>query len=1087
MNVHQRRLQLRNSAFGTTHLSAQKLGAQFSRIFHGNEESSSEPARDRQQENRTPYRGSLRSSKSSHCLRSSLGILSEISNATRNPSLRKRASLPIYEDNPERPLLERSPLTPDSQYHDASSTIQSPLSPLGLSYVHEDHDTMRLRNISGNEQRRSPSFTSPLSSTTNKGRRRTTGTRQSSFEAAEYIDHIEKQLEQVKQAMHSPGSGKPIHDKMKTLKTENVRLKKTIEALESSFEARVKNSVEHMTAGEGELRRKVRRLEDDLKKRDVRIEELEYEHDQSRLDQSTLETLKATIERLEGEKQTLEDANRSIEKRNDMLTELLAFSPTKSHQSFELTSPLRSRGRLPRPVSMMSSLTRFPSSPTSKQPSRPSSMVNSPAALSLGGYFSPRNVMELELEHPCNDANDTDSGLGESCSAKSPVTSTSRRSTLLSQASSSPLAWGLPLATSSVEGAGTIRPIQKRKPRRFMTGSTQLKPLLLPSMAAESTGLTSPRSPDRQDIFEEPFSIDQTVFSYNLEGSLSSAKREVSEQSLDPTTSFLSHPFEDVNFQEDETATAEPGSSPPLVPLLDDLSFSSLDSAGLAVELEDTTYLHDGIIADIEDETGVEEDVNVDLWSPERRILFSPEQSHQTPIMFIEESAVEDIRSSPATQDRLISSIRALMNSSPNNEPNDSSPNPRKRRRTSSTSLSQSDVTILAPIPASPDTVPTGSPSKLPPILKPPDLDTNEPSQQQDNLPGLSQPDLNPITLAAKATHRTSGLHLASPKASSRPSPPLDILQRRGASSSPLAAVTIRSIYGILSRYTTYLCDFKRDPLALARRVIANAWCSNWKRFGKLSWWVLGIFLPGGRRDDTDAVGWDWEQCDGEAVADMICGRDTPNESVVHPPITTLRSSPGKRSVRFEDQTDSYRTHGSKKAAKPALKGGKEKQVGLGKSLYLWGKFSVAVMMAIGGAVCQGPGEMLKDCDNSGRTASSPRKRPTRSPESFHHENPEECRESNESREAEQDVPYGGLSNRTRSMFPNGSNFDFSKTTGSPSRVFTFGSPNDNNFWDEDEEDPEQELNHYQQPGCGGELIDESGATRFHAQHSASN
>jgi hypothetical protein len=993
--------------------------------------------------------------------------------------------VPVYEDNPERPLPERSPLTPDSQYHDASSTIQSPLSPLALSYI-EDHDTMRLRNISGNEQRRSPSLTSSLSSTTNKGRRRTTGTRQSSFEAAEYIDHIEKQLEQVKQAMHSPGSGKPIHDKMKTLKIENVRLKKTIEALESSFEARVKNSVEHMTAGEGELRRKARRLEDELRKRDMRIDELEYEHDQSRLDQGTLETLKATIERLEGEKQTLEDANRSIEKRNDMLTELLAFSPTKSHQGFELTSPRRSRGRLPRPVSMMSSLTRFPSSPTSKQPGRPSSMVNSPAAVSPGGYFNPHNVLELELEHPCNDANDTDSGLGESCSAKSPVTSTSRRSTLLSQASSSPSAWCLPLATSSVEGGGTIRPIQKRKPRRFMTGSTQLKPLLLPSMAAESTGLTSPRSPERQEIFEEPPSIDQAVFSYDLEGSLSSPKREVSEKSLDPTTSFLSHPFENDNLQEDDIGTADPGSSPPLVPLLDDLSFSSLDSAGLAVELEDTTYLYDGIIADIEDETGVEEDANVDAGSPERRILFSPKQFQQTPIMFTEGSPGEDIRSSPATQDRLISSIEALMHSSsPNNEPNDSSPNPRKRRRTSSnSSLSQSDVTILAPIPANPDIVPTESLSNSPPTLNPPDLDTNEPLQQQANPSGPSQPDLSLITLAGKAAHRTSRLHLASPKRSSRPSTPLEILQRRGASSSPLAAVTIRSIYGTLSRYTTYLRKFKRDPLALAKRVIANAWCSNWKRFGKLSWWVLGIFLPGGRRDYADAVGWDWEQYDSEAVADMVCRPDTPNESVVHPPLATPRCSSGKRSVRFEDQHDSYRTHGSKKAAKPVLKGGKEKQGGLGKSLYLWGKFSVAIMMAIGGAVWQGPGEMLKDCDNSSRTASSMR---NRSREDLHQENPDECRVSNESPEAEQDVPRGILSNRTRSVFPNGSNFDFSKTVRSPSRVFTFGSPNDNNFWDEDEEDPERELNHCHQPDYGEELIDESGTTGFHAQHSVSN
>lgn len=543
VNPHQRRLQLRNSAFGTQ-LSAQRLGARFSSIFHGNEEPQSAPARDRQQENRTSHRRSLRSSRSSHSLNSSLGILNEISSSSHIPSLRKRAFIPIYEDNPERPLLERSPATPDSQYHDASSIIQSPLSPVGLSCIQEDDANMRLREVSGNERRRSPSFSSPLMSATSKGRRRTTGMRKSSFEAAEYIDHIEKQLEQVKQAMHSPKSGKHIHEKMRTLKAENTRLQRTIDELEGSFETRVKSSVEHMTAGEGELRRKVRSLEEDLRERDLRIEELEYEHDQGRLDEGIMETLKATIERLEGEKRTLEDAHSNVEKRNEILTEMLAFSPTKS-QGFELTSPLRNRGRLPRPVSMMS-WTRCPSSPRSKQASRPTSMVNSPTAMSPGGYFSPRNVLELEFEHPCNDA---ESGLGELCSAKSPITSSSRRSTLVSQTSTSPSAWGLPLPISPGEGGGTIRPMQKRKPRRFMTGSTQLKPLLLPSMAAETAGLTSPRSPSRNEDLDFSPSIDQTVFLLDLEGSLTSPEREVSQKSIDPTTSFISNPFE--NFQPD--------------------------------------------------------------------------------------------------------------------------------------------------------------------------------------------------------------------------------------------------------------------------------------------------------------------------------------------------------------------------------------------------------------------------------------------------------------------------------------------------------------------------------------------------------
>jgi hypothetical protein len=883
--------------------------------------------------------------------------------------------------------------------------------------------------------------------------------RKSSFEAAEYIDHIEKQLEQVRQAMHSPKSGKPIHDKMRILKAENARLQKTIDELEASFETRVKSSVEHMAAGEGGLRRKMRALEEDLRERDLRIEELEYEHEQVRLDQGTMETLKATIERLEGEKRTLEDANSSVEKRNEILTEMLAFSPTKS-QGFELTSPLRNRGRLPRPVSMMS-WTRFPSSPTSKQPSRPSSMVNSPTAMSPREYFSPRNVLELELEHPCNDA---DSGLGESCSAKSPITSSSRHSTMASQTSTSPSAWGLPLPVSPGESGGTIRPIQKRKPRRFMTGSTQLKPLLLPSMAAETAGLSSPRSPTRSEMVEFTLSIDQTVFMHDLEGSLTSPKREVFLESMDPTTSFLSNPFEDVNLTEG-SVMAEPGSSPPHLSSLDDSSPSSVEAISLAVELDDASFLHDGIDCDIDGETGVEEEEEMagSDSSPERRTLFSPEQSRRPHPVSAESLPVEDIRSSPTTQDRLMTSIEALMHiQSTNDDPFDTSPNPRKRRRTSS--MSHSDDTILA-----------NPPTNLPSLT---DHSTVSTSTSRSPSPSIAeilrltehdsaqhQPEISPINLLASTALQRTISPSMSPKRLSRSTTPLEILQRRSASSSPLAVVTIRSIYGTLSRYTTYIRELKRDPLALARRVIANAWCSNWKRFGKLSWWVLGIFLPGGRKDFAEVNAWDWGHYDGEAVADRFCPTEIAVDEPVARPELESCSSPGKRSVRFETQHEPYRTHGSKTPAKPALKGGQEREAGLGKSLYLWGKFSVAIMLAVGGAVWKGPGEMLRDCDGQGRMEGSPKKELRLSDHEGTRERTPSASPDFDDEDGERVLP------KRPKIFELGTSFDFSKTGRSPSSVFTFRSPEGDNFWDEDDDDGdgdlEGELRHYHAVGYG--------------------
>jgi hypothetical protein len=1073
VNPHQRRLQLRNSAFGT-HISAQRLGARFSSIFHGNEEPQTAPVRDREQENQTPHRGSVRSTRSNYSLTSSLGILNEISNSTHIPSLRKRPSIPIYEDNPERPLLERSPATPDSQFQEASSTIQSPLSPLGLAYIQGGITTMRLREVSGNERRQSPPLSSPLLSANSKGRRRTTGMRHASFEAAEYIDHIETQLEQVKQAMHSPKSGKPIHEKMRTLVAENARLQTTINELESSFEARVKSSVEHMTAGEGEMRRKLRCMEDDLRERDLKIEQLEYEHDQARLDEEIMETLKATIDRLEGEKRTLEDANSSMEKRNEILSEMLAFSPTKSNQGCELVSPTRNGGRLPRPVSMMS-WTRFPSSPTWKQSSRPSSIVTSPTTISPGGYFNSRNVLELELEHPCNDA---DSGLGESCSTKSPITTSTRRSTSASQASISPSAWGLPLPISPVEGGGTIRPIQKRKPRRFMTGSTQLKPLLLPSMAAESAGLTSPRSPTRHEIFEAPTPIDQTVFSHDLEGSLTAPKRDVSHESIDPTISFLSHPFDGVSLTEEESAVAEIGSSPPHLSVLDELSLSA-KSSSLEIELGGMLFLQEGFSGDIEEETGVEAENDEDegesadlVDSPERRILFTADQSRSQRLIMAESVPVNNIRSSLASQERLMDSIEALMQTtSPSHEARDSSPNPRKRRRTSQSSPSSASIRLepASNVSSNITAGSTGSPS----ALRPPDLGTGRATQEPDHRSTEYKLEVNSSTLANRAASQRASSSPINEKRLSRTRSPFEILQRTSTSSTPLTVVTIRSIYGTLSRYTTYISEFKSDPWALARRVIANAWSSNWKRFGKLSWWVLGIFIPGGQGNYAAVNGWDWDSYDGEAVADRFC---TP-ESLITEAMAIANSepcsSPGKRSVRFETHHDNYRTQGSKVPAKPALKGSKEKQTGLGKSLYLWGKFSLAIMLAVGGAVLKGPAEMLKDCHTRGQVASSPQKPlvSTRYYDSREIPEDEILQGSPDSHEGNisQDLPK-----RPR-IFSLGTDFNFNKSARPTSSLFTFGSPNGDNFWDEDEDDPDWQLDHYHQPDYGEDNGADSG------------
>ena len=416
-------------------------------------------------------------------------------------------------------------------------------------------------------------------------------------------------------------------------------------------------------------------------------------------------------------------------------------------------------------------------------------------------------------------------------------------------------------------------------------------------------------------------------------------------------------------------------------------------------------------------------------------------------------------------------SIEALMQAtSPSHEPPDSSPNPRKRRRTSQSSPSTASVLLkpLSDISSNMAAGSTGSPS----ALRPPDLGTGKATQEPDHRSTEYKPEVNPIALADRASQTASSSSI-NEKRLSRARSPFEILQRTSTSSTPLTVVTIRSIYGTLSRYTTYISEFKSDPWALARRVIANAWSSNWKRFGKLSWWVLGIFIPGGQGNYAAVNGWDWDNYDGEAVADRFCTSDSPMTETAKTAHSEPCSSPGKRSVRFETHHDRYRTQGSKIPAKSALKGGKEKQTGLGKSLYLWGKFSLAIMLAVGGAVLKGPAEMLKDCDTRGQVAPSPQKPVLSTHYRDSHEAPEETilqdSPSPDRGNVSQDLPK-----RPR-IFSLGTDFNFNKSARPASSFFTFGSPNGDNLWDEDEGDPDWQLDHYHQPDYGEDVGEDSG------------
>ena len=209
-----------------------------------------------------------------------------------------------------------------------------------------------------------------------------------------------------------------------------------------------------------------------------------------------------------------------MSRRNEVLTQLLALSPTKARQ-FNLSSPLRTRNT-PRPKSMMTP--RMPSSPSNNSPSRPQSVVASPTTTEPC-YFSPKQGSMSTPPH----VRMQDLAAGDlqlHSPPRSLTGSTSRRSTIASEVSFSASVPRSPTQHLELFGAAYEAAKPKTKNPKIPPRSTQLKPLLLPTLTGENGALYSAStiSPEHASAMSPG----------------QAQRREFSEESIDPTTTFLS-------------------------------------------------------------------------------------------------------------------------------------------------------------------------------------------------------------------------------------------------------------------------------------------------------------------------------------------------------------------------------------------------------------------------------------------------------------------------------------------------------------------------------------------------------------------
>ncbi|CAD6592689.1 MAG: hypothetical protein ASARMPREDX12_006355 [Alectoria sarmentosa] len=450
---------------------------------------------------------------------SPVNILQEIQKSTR-----KRRSSPrpgfgaIFQDNTQTEELDRASET--SWYKEGSRNC----SPAALAATQVN--IIKLREGSGNQKTPPPPLSSPLTKQVKSRNLKRINLRSASSEVSKYIEHLESQLASVNaklDSLTSPNTNKLRSAKLRALTVENRNLRQDNSAWEKQFAARVEEERDQRLEVEMELRIRLRRLEDEMELKDARIAELEWE----------IESMRVKV----GDAEGLEEVNIGLEKRIEVLTNLLVHSANKLDVCSAATSPVRADPikRTPRPKSM---LPRIPSpsggvrlslSTVSEsafwQPSNigtSSSMVESPE--DTGQDVDGQNLQSPSFEGGMQSPDDRrqprqsgsfDSRSRTSGSFRSAPSSASRPTSFRSSGSFGPTSWGLPhLADVDARSAS-----KQRKMRKFPSGSVSLRPLILPAATVV------PSLPASAPIY---LSMEAT------------ARRDISEVSTNPTTSFLS-------------------------------------------------------------------------------------------------------------------------------------------------------------------------------------------------------------------------------------------------------------------------------------------------------------------------------------------------------------------------------------------------------------------------------------------------------------------------------------------------------------------------------------------------------------------
>lgn len=405
--------------------------------------------------------------------------------------------------------------------------------------------------------------------------------RSASAETSKYIEHLETELATAQaqvSRLNSPSTTRKQTTHIRNIDAEREILQREIDDWEAKYEQRIQEEVDRHREIETGLRSRIRLLEQDSEESHFRIQELQVRME------STTQSMNA-----------VEAANVNLERRIEIMSELLAASPSK----IDLHAEFPGRGR--RHVRPKSMLPRFPTassllgSPERQPQTQPTSPLMSFANYSPHNPSSPaQSVCRLDITSQHSDYMSE----AESVFSEASATGDSMTSAETFDPSTSFNPWTLPPPPLT----SRVRPV--RRMRRFGAGSLGPKPLILPSTAhCDSLPPVSAPALERSETVPAMFT-EQSSSSERSDRPLLGRRRASTMANGEDlaahanTTSFFA---EEYHVQEDETLMhfAAPSSSPASRPVTRDLSsFGSVRGRNLMDELAAVCTTQSGVTSD---------------------------------------------------------------------------------------------------------------------------------------------------------------------------------------------------------------------------------------------------------------------------------------------------------------------------------------------------------------------------------------------------------------------------------------------------------------------------------------------------------